>query len=720
MRTMRIPVCLAGACALAPILLHPLHAVRTQHVEHSGFADFLKAETENLSLSGLGTVSLAPAIEEIAILDETVVWGVLPHPQGGLIVGTGNGGKVLHVRDDGEVETLFDSEEVLARALEMDAEGRLYVGTSPDGRIYRIESGRNPEIFFDPAETYIWKMRFDAAGNLFVATGQSGKLYRLPAGFAPGDEPELWFESDRAHITQLEFDAQGKLLLAVSPRSVLYRVQGQDAVEVLAQTDAEEISGMVAQPDGTILFSTFLDKPGGDDAKKTPLDLPELMERYRKQAANGNGKDNPFGFVFRRLPEGFIEPVWSAGGSRIFSLFQSTSESSLIVGTEVDGILYKVKDDQIWHRLQRLPSSGQASYIVPVPDSDDLYVLSSNPAGVYRLVTETSQDGLLTSDVVDAGQTARWGRLRPQGLGGESFGGIQWEVRSGPVGEPDQAWSDWQTLDDGLSMSSQFNRFVQYRATFKSPGDALRAVRLYYQVNNAAPVVSGINVVPVGIQLVNVPQNNRPTVNLNQLLSGEELPNNQREQKNQRQVRFLGSEGFLTAGWKADDPNGDSMRYTVMLKSDAEQDWTTLASEIDVPAYSMNTKGMDDGYYVVKVLATDAPSNPSGQARSGYSVSKPFLVDNSPPAISQQPNAQATPAVIFDVQDGFSVVTEATLTINGGEAINLLPSDGLFDSETETFEVEADGWNSGNHSLVLEVVDEAGNRAVHRSLYQKP
>ncbi|MGF1449976.1 MAG: hypothetical protein ACFB20_11225 [Opitutales bacterium] len=707
-----------GACLLGTA--SALWAVRTEDIEHGGFADFLAAETENLSISSLGTVELAPALEEIAVLDETVVWGAIHHPEDGLIIGTGNGGKVLHVRDDGEVTVLFDSEEVLARALAMDDEGRIYVGTSPDGRIYRIEPGRNPEVFFDPPETYIWKLLFNDVGDLFVATGQTGKLYRLPTGFSLGDEPEVWFQSERPHVTQIEQDLEGELLIAVSPRAVLYRITGPDTFEVLAQTEAEEIAGIVPGPDGELLFATFSDKPGGEDAKKTPLDLPEILDRARGSGDNGN-KASPFSFVFRRTGEGFLEPLWSAGGSRIFSLEQADPSQPLLVGTEEQGVLYEVVDDQNWRRLQRIPSGGQVSYILPMAEgSRDRYLLSSNPAAVCRMVSDRSEQGQLTSDVVDAGQSARWGRLRPKGLGGQHFDAVDWEVRSGPVDEPDDAWTDWRTLDGELLMGGPLNRFMQYRATFRSPEDRLRAVRLFYQVNNAPPVVTGINVVPVGIQVVNVPQNNRPTVNLNQLLSGEELAQNQNAQKTQRQVRFLGSEGYLTAGWKASDPNGDALRYTVKLKTETEADWSTLAQNIDVPAFSLNTKGMDDGYYLVRVEATDAPSNPSGQARMGYAVSRPFLVDNTPPSIERRPTSGGGDAVVYAVRDGFSVVTEASLQVNGGEPTELSPSDGLFDSENEEFGADSGSWDSGTHSLVFEAVDEAGNRSVHRSSFTKP
>jgi hypothetical protein len=121
---------------------------------------------------------------------------------------------------------------------------------------------------------------------------------------------------------------------------------------------------------------------------------------------------------------------------------------------------------------------------------------------------------------------------------------------------------------------------------------------------------------------------------------------------------------------------------------------------------------MDDGYYLIRVEATDAASNAPGQARTGFSVSRPFLIDNSPPRIARRLDGAAP--VRFSVEDAFSIIATAELVVDGEPPREVLPEDGLFDDTRESFVVDTADWEPGRYSLVFEVEDEAGNRSVHR------
>ena len=54
-------------------------------------------------------------------------------------------------------------------------------------------------------------------------------------------------------------------------------------------------------------------------------------------------------------------------------------------------------------------------------------------------------------------------------------------------------------------------------------------------------------------------------------------------------------------------------------------------------------------------------------------------------------------------------LTAAAFTINGKKAQNVFPTDGLFDSKTETFQFKTESLKPGTHVLVLKVKDAAGN-----------
>jgi hypothetical protein len=54
-------------------------------------------------------------------------------------------------------------------------------------------------------------------------------------------------------------------------------------------------------------------------------------------------------------------------------------------------------------------------------------------------------------------------------------------------------------------------------------------------------------------------------------------------------------------------------------------------------------------------------------------------------------------------------LTEAQYSIDGKRWSNIFPTDGLFDSKTETFRFKTDALRPGAHILVLRVRDAGGN-----------
>src|SRR5207245_11399614 len=54
-------------------------------------------------------------------------------------------------------------------------------------------------------------------------------------------------------------------------------------------------------------------------------------------------------------------------------------------------------------------------------------------------------------------------------------------------------------------------------------------------------------------------------------------------------------------------------------------------------------------------------------------------------------------------------LTMATFSVNGKKWINVFPTDGLFDSKTETFRFKTEALKPGTYVVVLRVRDAAGN-----------
>ena len=67
-----------------------------------------------------------------------------------------------------------------------------------------------------------------------------------------------------------------------------------------------------------------------------------------------------------------------------------------------------------------------------------------------------------------------------------------------------------------------------------------------------------------------------------------------------------------TVLWSAHDDNEDELRYAVYYRGENEQDWKLLKDKLEQKFYSWDTTSFPDGAYYLKIVATDAPSNPSG------------------------------------------------------------------------------------------------------------
>ena len=59
--------------------------------------------------------------------------------------------------------------------------------------------------------------------------------------------------------------------------------------------------------------------------------------------------------------------------------------------------------------------------------------------------------------------------------------------------------------------------------------------------------------------------------------------------------------------------------------------------------------------------------------------------------------------------DPFVRLISASFSLNGKKWINVFPSDGLFDSKTESFRFKTESLKPGTYVLVMRVQDAAGN-----------
>jgi len=710
------------SCLLLAILSAAhLHAVRTETITQDAYGDFFAGELRNVSLNNRGALQPGPALNEVMVIeDASSIWSAVADKKGNLYIGTGKQGAVYKIKPGAkEPELVFKPDTIMTRALALDGKGNLFVGTSPDGAVYRIKPGGRPEVFFDPSEVYVWDMVFGKDGKLYVATGAEAKIYQLDPDYQLNDEATVYFSSDRTHFTRLTWDQDGALIAGSGPDAYLYRITGESEGEVLFSAGTDEIANVIAVG-GDLYFSTWHKRSSGS---KPPVNMAKLLAQFLGTNGDEEGAEpDPAAapsFLLKLDPDGFVSPVWSPGGSNLQSMV-ADGEGGFLVGSDQSGRVYSVTNADEWALLNEAGRGGEVTAILTgAGPRNTRYVFTSNPAAIYEMSAIADENPAFTSEPLDASTVARWGRLRALGAPSKASD-MKWETRSGNAKEPDETWSDWSELNDQV-ISSPAARYLQYRVTFSDNDAVVRGVTAYYGARNLAPLVSQINIIPAALNIVTNVSSNPKTINAKKLANPKETAEALAKPPTENQKVVVGDEtGAVSAAWKALDPNGDRMRYAVALKMEDEDDWVTLADNLSEAAFSTSTRGLPDGYYAFKITASDRPSNQPGEAKSGYLISQPFLIDNTSPAVKlhDQKSKKKETVLTFTATDEWGVITEAEYRLDGGEPAGAIPTDLLFDATKEVFRLAFHRLEPGSHSIVFMAKDERGNQGIAKARFE--
>ena len=128
-----------------------------------------------------------------------------------------------------------------------------------------------------------------------------------------------------------------------------------------------------------------------------------------------------------------------------------------------------------------------------------------------------------------------------------------------------------------------------------------------------------------------------------------------------------------------------------------------------------DTTTVPNGRYIIKVTASDSPSNPAGMALSGEKESTPFDVDNTPPLVQVTLLERSPARVRVLVKDDSSIVRKTEYSVDGGKWQEVHPTDGINDSLQETYEFAVGELTGpGPHVVVVRASDLLGNVATGR------
>jgi len=717
------------------------------------FEDFEKGKPDGAAVAAGGELILAPALRplKIAALEQTsepFLWSQTVDGKGTLYIGGGNGGRIYRVPRGAAGSLYYETGDLAVHALAVDKSDVLYAATSPQGKIYRITGEAKGEVFYAPEDRYIWALAFSPKGELYAATGERGIIYKIPAK----GKADVFFDSEEFHVVSLTFDQGGNLLAGTDGKGLLYRIAPDGRATVLYDSRLREVNAVVVDPKG-VIYAAAIGQEGEISVPPPPQPQPPGPERETPPTSNrpvpppvvipgiesgttatvtvtASAAGPPSGVsslprseVYRIDPDGTVTTLWSSQNEVVYSLALDPSGRP-VAGTGEPGRVRVLVGAQQSTLLAKLPESQVTSLISG--QGQQMFAASSNVGRVYMLDPATSETGTYLSPTCDAQTISKWGRISwrasvPTGAR------VEVASRTGNSSIPDSTWSDWSSIytnPDGSAVSSPSARFLQWRARLARPGGgaspSLLAVSVAYLPSNLPPILKRISVEPPGIVRERLPYAAEPDAQELAFTGIRVNPDTGAltSQPPQLSEKRIFVRGMRALDWDAEDPNGDVLSFDLAFKSESESSWKPLAKALRDSYFGFDSTQLPDGLYRVRVDATDAPSNPAGQAKTASQTSDPFLVDNTPPTVQVTARKAGKDMMVeASATDTLGPIARAEYSLDAGRFVPVAPIDGVSDSRAESYSFSLVSLRPGEHTVIVKVTDLLGNTGAGKATF---
>ncbi|ACD83961.1 Conserved hypothetical protein [Methylacidiphilum infernorum V4] len=687
-----------------------IHAIHPQRIILDSYNDFAQGTSESVEIKAEGTLVPSPFMEKICSLPAEQTWSILAESLDSCLVGTSPEGKLFRVKKDGSYQLIAKFPEGNVSALAKNKKGEIFVGTSPDGKIYKIDTNGHFTVFFDPKEKYIWSLICDDKSNVYVGTGIGGRIYRLTAE-AKG---EIYATVNETHVRTLLFHpAKDTLLAGTANRGAIYEIfQGGKSI-LLVDPEKDEINQLVAGEEGNVYFSTVGKKKSPRIQNQSPQDSSSLLPEGWIEVSGEpdetkeypSTKTQPLVSIKPSIPPRLSEiwkmektgtayPIWS---SKDFVFAIQWFKDRLFIGSESGGYIYSIDSNGKMDRVMKTDSNQVNAFAL---SGNQLFISSSNPVHIY-LSGESAREreSVYRSWPLDAGSIAKWGSIRL-----EKEGNVEILTRTGNTHRTEAGWYGWQPLVDNHCVSPK-GRYLQFELRLGKNAKVSR-VEIACLPENIPPKIELLKILPSGISYssLTMPPPPPPTKTIDQLLSHDEKPPEFESQALPPRFQIKESRGLRTAVWKAVDPDGDDLKYCIFFRPFLSPRWTVLAKDLDESLFSWDTTGWPDGFYVLKVEATDEKDNPLGMGLKASLESRPFLVDNTPPKIHIQ--NKTLNAISLTVSDEGSGIKTVEISEDGKNFTPLYPKEGVLDFQKQEFVISL---TQEKKILFIRAEDESGN-----------
>lgn len=652
-------------------------ALGTRQLAIDDAASFAAGELNGTAVISSGALVPGVGTRRIALDAIPIAMSMTRAQNGDVFIGTGNDGKVLRVRGD-EVTTFAQTGQLLVSSLAFGPDGTLHAGTLPSGKVVAINpTGEVRELVQLPGAQHVWALRYDPTRKvLFAATGPEGKLFSIDAA----GRASVFYDADGAsHVMDIALDGQGGVYAALSDEALLLHVTAPGRAEVVYDFPGTEITSIALRGGELAVAANTFPKTGATPTPTPPSSstttAPAPTPTPPTTTSRGTGK----GQLWRVTTSGQARKLIDVNDAHITAV-QWADDETVFAALGHEGRVLRVKRDgtsAVW-----IDVDERQVLAIDLASTSPL-LLTGDVGAVYRVLAGSAPERIWTSKPLDAAFHARWGELTWRGAGS-----ITVQTRAGNTDKPDVTWSEWSApLTRAGPIRSPAARFLQIRAKLGEGADTIvHAITAHYLPDNQNATVREVQVKSARSQ-------RRPGTN--------DSPSTTAADQSSAQYK---------ATWDIDNPDEDPLRYRLSFRAESQAMWRAMQRESDVliaKEFTWDTSSVPDGYYRVRVEASDENANPESRVQRAIGESEPFLVDNHAPQVLGLKLAAGR--LEGRAVDSMGPISKLEYAVDGEPWKVFFPSDDLLDTANETFALTLTALAAGPHIIAVRATDAAGN-----------